>query len=194
MTLVKKKQKRHNLTVTVITNNLLERVGYQQLLSPPKSDDFYFLCWFWCGAIQGCKSIHLHDLRSIKLRLIPIAKTCQLHWEWMGSSLDAGHYLRQIEADLTLSSLGTALRSSAYSDAILHIRCHRHAGKMVFPLCCLFFCVFLSSSWLVSHLCGPCPCLPLLPFSSHTLMASPSISQSVVLSHLWVVSVPESPV
>lgn len=32
--------------------------------------------------------------------------------------------------DVPLFSSGSALRSSAYSDAILHIRCHWHAGKL----------------------------------------------------------------
>lgn len=59
-------------------------------------------------------------------------------------------------ADLILSSLGTALRSSAYSDAILHICSHRHAGKRLSPLLdCVFFFVILSSSWPVSCLCPP---------------------------------------
>lgn len=37
-----------------------------------------------------------------------------------------------IFTDVSLSSSGSALRSSAYSDAILHIRCHWHAGKLSF--------------------------------------------------------------
>ena len=32
---------------------------------------------------------------------------------------------------MSLFSSGSALRSTTYSDAILHIRCHRHAGKLV---------------------------------------------------------------
>lgn len=48
----------------------------------------------------------------------------------MDCSLGAGWYCRWLVTDVSLSSSGSALRSSAYSDAILHIRCHRHAGKL----------------------------------------------------------------
>lgn len=87
----------------------------------------------------------------------------------MDSSRRAGPYHVHPVADLTLSSLGTALRSSAYSDAILHICSHRHAGKRLSPLLCVFFFVIISSSWPVSCLCPPGairpPCPP-LHFSS----------------------------
>lgn len=98
-------------------------------------------------------------------------------------------------ADLILSSLGTALRSSTYSDAILHICRHRYAGKLHFSiLCCVFSWIILSSSWPVSSLSSwshP------VSFLSPTLispvfhgLSSPSISRSVVLSHLWMFSIP----
>lgn len=88
----------------------------------------------------------------------------------MDSSRGAGPYHVQPVADLPLSSLGTALRSSAYSDAILHICSHRHAGKRLSPLLyCVFFFVIPSSSWPMSCLCPPGaiqpPCPP-LHFSS----------------------------
>lgn len=56
---------------------------------------------------------------------------------------------RQRVTDVSLPSSGSALRSSAYSDAILHIRCHRHAGKRSFcplvslPLSCSLLSLFL---------------------------------------------------
>lgn len=84
----------------------------------------------------------------------------------MDSSRGAGPYHVQPVADLTLSSLGTALRSSAYSDAILHICSHRHAGKRPSPP--LFFFVIPSSSWPVFRLCPLGAIRPLCPlhFSS----------------------------
>lgn len=84
----------------------------------------------------------------------------------MDSSRGAGPYHVQPVADLTLSSLGTALRSSAYSDAILHICSHRHAGKRLSPP--LFFFVIPSSSWPVFRLCPLGAIRPLCPlhFSS----------------------------
>lgn len=87
----------------------------------------------------------------------------------MDSSRGAGPYHVQPVADLTLSSLGTALRSSAYSDAILHICSHRHAGKRLSPVLCVFF-VIPSSSWPVSCLCPPGAIRPPCPlhFSSST--------------------------
>lgn len=51
---------------------------------------------------------------------------------------------------MSLSSLGTALRSSAYSDAILHIRCHRHAGKLS-----SYHLVSLPVSFILSPSCPP---------------------------------------
>lgn len=81
--------------------------------------------------------------------------------------------------DVPLSPLGTALRRTSYSDAVLHIRCHRHAGEMMFsctvsPLCCVFLCCILSSSWPLSilvespiflHYSFCCSCFSLLLFS-----------------------------
>ena len=81
---------------------------------------------------------------------------------------------------MCLSSLGTALRSSAYSDAILHIRCHRHAGKLLpcFPPSVVF------SSLSPSPLAGLRPvsvrlesCHPEFP-SGHIVVLSSSFSSS----------------
>lgn len=52
-----------------------------------------------------------------------------------------------------LSSSGTALCSPAYSDAILYIRRHRHAGKL--SSCQLVPPPLLISSWPPSRVCTP---------------------------------------
>ncbi len=95
----------------------------------------------------------------------------------MDSSLIAGYYCRQLVTDVSLSSLGTALRSSAYSDAILHIRCHRHAGKLSsgrlvpLPLFCLSSLSTSPPAGLRSVFVLPESCHPEFPFGHFVLLS-----------------------
>lgn len=93
---------------------------------------------------------------------------------------------------MCLSPSGSALRSSAYSDAILHIRCHRDAGKLPPPPVLFFLPLSLSSSWPPSCVCPPgvlsprvpvqSPRLFLLHFSSSTSLSQPFSSLSSLFS------------
>lgn len=59
--------------------------------------------------------------------IIPKELQCRPESEWIQAECE--QVLQT--TDSSLSSSGPALRSSAYSDALLHIRGHWHAGKLL---------------------------------------------------------------